>query len=80
MAELPDVESFAAAIRHVSAEAIAQTVSCGPSPERHLAAIERYLEAGFDHIILTQVGPAQEALFDLFERELAPVLRGRTAA
>jgi G6PDH family F420-dependent oxidoreductase len=80
MAELPDVDSFAAASQHVSPEAIAEVVSCGPSLDRHLEAIDRFVEAGFDHIILVQVGPAQEALLHLFERELASAIRGRKAA
>jgi G6PDH family F420-dependent oxidoreductase len=78
-AELPDTEGFAAASRHVSPEMVAQAVSCGPSPERHLAAIDRYVQAGYDHLILLQVGPDQDSFFDLFERALAPTLRGRDA-
>ena len=39
MSELPDTEGFAAASKHVSPEAVSQSVSCGPSPERHLEAI-----------------------------------------
>jgi G6PDH family F420-dependent oxidoreductase len=79
-AELPDTEGFAAASKHVSPEAVAQVVSCGPSPDRHLEAIERYVEAGYDHLILLQIGPDQDSFCDLFERELAPALRGRDAA
>jgi G6PDH family F420-dependent oxidoreductase len=78
-AELPDTEGFAAASKHVSPETVAQAVSCGPSPERHLEAIDRFVEAGYDHIILLQVGPDQDRFFDLFERELAPALRDRDA-
>ena len=74
-AELPDTEGFAAASKHVSPETVAQTVSCGPAPERHLEAIDRFVQAGYDHIILLQVGPDQDRFFDLFERELAPALR-----
>ena len=77
LAELPDTESFAAATEHVTPETVAQMVTCGPSAERHLEAIDRYLEAGYDHIILTQIGPDQDAFFDLFEHELAPTLRSR---
>ncbi|HYG84973.1 MAG TPA: TIGR03557 family F420-dependent LLM class oxidoreductase [Azospirillum sp.] len=80
MAELPHTGSFAAASKHVSAEAVAQLVSCGPSAERHLKAIDRYVQAGCDHIILLQVGPDQDYFLDLFERELAPALRDRKAA
>jgi G6PDH family F420-dependent oxidoreductase len=76
-AELPDTEAFAAASKHVSPEAVAQLVSCGPSPDRHLEAIDRYVQAGYDHLILLQVGPDQDGFFDLFERALAPALRDR---
>jgi hypothetical protein len=64
----------------VSPETVAQGVSCGPSPERHLEAIDRFIQAGYDHIILVQVGPDQESFFEFFERELAPALRDRAAA
>jgi G6PDH family F420-dependent oxidoreductase len=76
-AELPDTEGFAAASEHVTPEVVARSVSCGPSPERHLEAIDRFIQAGYDHVILVQVGPDQDGLFDLFERELAPALRDR---
>jgi G6PDH family F420-dependent oxidoreductase len=77
MAELPDTESFAAASRHVSPETVAQKVSCGPSADRHLQAIDRYIQAGYDHIILVQIGPNQDEFLEFFERELAPNLRKR---
>jgi G6PDH family F420-dependent oxidoreductase len=79
-AELPDTEGFAAATKTVSPEAVAEVVSCGPSPERHLEAIDRYVQAGYDHIILLQIGPDQDGFFELFERALAPALRERDAA
>jgi G6PDH family F420-dependent oxidoreductase len=79
LAELPDTEGFAAATEHVSPETVAKGVSCGPSPERHLEAIDRFIQAGYDHIILVQVGPDQDAFLDLFEHELAPALRDRAA-
>ena len=75
MAELPDTDSFAVASRHVSGETVAQLVSCGPSPDRHLEAINRYVQAGFDHIILVQIGPDQDAFLEFFERGLASGLR-----
>ena len=80
MAELPDTEGFAAASKHVSPEAVSQSVSCGPSPERHLDAIHRYVRAGYDHIILVQVGPQQNEFIEFYERHLAPALRTRQAA
>ena len=78
-AELPDTEGFAAASKHISPEKVAQSVSCGPSPDHHLAAMDRYVQAGYDHLILLQIGPDQDSFFDLFERTLAPALRDRDA-
>jgi G6PDH family F420-dependent oxidoreductase len=80
MAELPDTQAFAAASKHISPEAVGEAISCGPSVERHLAAIDRFVKAGFDHIILTQVGPEQDAFIDFFARQLHPALTGRKAA
>jgi hypothetical protein len=53
---------------------VAQEVSLGPSPEPHLKAIHEYIEAGFDHLILTQIGPEQDPFFEFFERQLRPTL------
>lgn len=79
LAELPHDEAFAAASEHVSVEAVGEAVSCGPSADRHLEAIDEYVRLGCDHIILTQIGPEQEFFLDLFERELAPALRRKKA-
>lgn len=73
--ELPHTEAFAAASAHLTPEMMAQKVACGPDPERHVQAIRRYRDAGYDHLILMQVGPEQEAFCEFFERELAPRLR-----
>ena len=80
MADLPHTEAFAAATKPVSPETVAKQISCGPEPQQHLAAIERYVKAGFDHLILVQIGPEQDAFIEFFERELAPRLRRKEAA
>jgi len=49
--------------------------SIGPDPERHLAAIRRYREAGFDHLVLIGIGPDQEGFMRFWCDELAPRLR-----
>lgn len=76
-AELPHDEAFAAASKHTSVEAVAAEISCGPDADTHLKAIDDHVRVGCDHIILTQIGPDQDFFFELFERELAPALRGR---
>jgi G6PDH family F420-dependent oxidoreductase len=76
-AELPNTRGFEAATKHVTPEVVAQQVTCGPSAEMHLKSITKFIEAGYDHIILTQVGPQQAEFIAFFERELAPALRRR---
>lgn len=79
-AELPDTKGFAAASKNLTPEIVAEKISCGPSAERHLAAIDKFVEAGFDHVILVQIGREQDYFFELFEKEFAPYLRQRKAA
>jgi hypothetical protein len=79
-AELPDCKSFEAASRHITPDNIAEQISCGPSIERHLSAVNKYVDAGFDHIVLTQIGPDQDYFLESFQKELAPALRHKKRA
>jgi hypothetical protein len=54
----------------VTKEDIAEAVACGPDPEPYLEKIKKYIEAGYDHIYIHQVGPDQAGFFRFFEREL----------
>jgi G6PDH family F420-dependent oxidoreductase len=75
MAELPTPESFEAAVRCIRDEDVAQQVACGPDPERHVAAVRKYVEAGFDHVVLLGGGPDQEGFIDFWQDELKPRLQ-----
>lgn len=44
----------------------------GPDPERHRAAVQEYVDAGYDHVYVHQVGPDQDGFFDFYEREVLP--------
>jgi hypothetical protein len=70
---------FEAVAELVTADAVAETVTCGPDPRRHLEAIERYARAGYDHVCVYQVGPDQEGFIDFFARAILPALGGRAA-
>jgi len=76
-AELPDTKGFEAASKHVSLETVAEKISCGPSAEKHLEAVGKFVKAGFDHIVLVQIGPNQAGFLDVFQHELEPALRKR---
>ena len=72
-AELPEPESFAAATQTVREEDVAETVSCGPDVEKHVAAIQKFADAGFSHVAVVQVGDGNQREFlEWAERELLP--------
>ena len=72
--ELARPDDFAEAVAMVREEDVADAVPCGPDPERHVAAVREYVEAGFDHVFLHQVGPDQEGFFRFWQDELGPRL------
>lgn len=73
-AELPNPVNFEAATAQVREEDVAQLVSCGPDVEVHRQAIQQWLDAGFDHVSIVQVGEDLEAFFAMWENELRPAL------
>jgi hypothetical protein len=75
MAELPGPAGFEAATPWVRPEDVAQQIACGPDPERHVDAVRKYVDAGFDHIVVIGVGPDQEGFLRFWEQELAPKVR-----
>jgi len=70
--ELPLPAHFEEAAEVLDTDDVAESIVCGPDPERHRAAIQEYVEAGYDHVYVHQVGPDQEGLFDFYEREVLP--------
>jgi G6PDH family F420-dependent oxidoreductase len=70
--ELPLPSHFEQAASMVSEEDIAGAVACGPDPAVHLAKIHEYVDAGFDHVYIHQVGPDQQGFFDFYEQALRP--------
>jgi hypothetical protein len=76
LAELPDPGSFASACASVTEEQLAGHVPCGPELGRHVDAVRAYLEAGFTHVAVVQIGgESQPEFLDFAEKELLPALR-----
>ncbi|MBV1688166.1 hypothetical protein KRR38_10900 [Novosphingobium sp. G106] len=72
--EVPTVEGFEATTKYVRPEDLAETITAGPDPDVHLKAIKKAIDAGFDHIVLTGIGPNQQGFARFFEQELKPAL------
>jgi G6PDH family F420-dependent oxidoreductase len=71
---------FEAAAEMLDEDAVAESVVCGPDAERHLKAIRKYADAGFDHVCVHQVGPDQEGFLQFYAEEVLPRLVRRRAA
>jgi len=73
--ELPLPKHFEDVAKLVTEDAVAEEIVCGPDPQRHVGAIMKYLEAGFDHIAVHQVGPDQTGFFRFYATEVLPRLK-----
>ena len=69
---LPSPRHFEQATQLVSEEQIASSLPCGPDPEEHAAALQAYVDAGFDEIHVGQIGPGHDGFIDFYAREILP--------
>jgi len=72
---LPLPRHFEQLAEMVSEEDATASTPCGPDPEVHVQAIQKYVDAGFDEIYISQIGTEQDAFFDFYAREVLPRLR-----
>jgi coenzyme F420-dependent glucose-6-phosphate dehydrogenase len=68
--ELPSPRHFEQLTEKVTEDEVAEAVSCGPDPAVHLEAIRRYVDAGYDHVYVHQVGPDQAGFIEFAQKEL----------
>jgi G6PDH family F420-dependent oxidoreductase len=78
--ELALVRYFEQATKIVTREQVAKQIVCGPDATRHIQEIEKFIEAGFDHVYIHQVGPRQDGFFDFYRREVLPHFQKSAAA
>jgi coenzyme F420-dependent glucose-6-phosphate dehydrogenase len=70
--ELPLPRQFADAGKIVREDDIVGAIACGPDADRHAERIQSYIDAGYDHVYVHQVGPDQAGFLRFAERELLP--------
>jgi G6PDH family F420-dependent oxidoreductase len=77
-AELPGTAAFAAASQYVTLDDVKAGIACGPDPARHVDAVREFVDAGFTHVALVQIGGDQQEPFTRwFADELRPALGGQ---
>jgi hypothetical protein len=77
--ELALPEDFEDLASLVDGAAIAKAIPCGPGRQPILDAIGAYVDAGFDHVYLHQVGPDQAGFLDFAASELLPAFEREPA-
>ncbi len=72
--ELALPRHFEQASSIVTPEMLVEHTPVGPDPERYLASVREYLDAGVENVYVHQVGPDQEGFLRFFTDELQPEL------
>jgi G6PDH family F420-dependent oxidoreductase len=72
---LPMPAHFEQAVATVREDDVAEKVTCGPDPDRHAKALQEFVDAGYDHVYVHQVGPEQERFLSFYAEEVLPRLR-----
>ncbi len=80
MSELPHPVNFDAASRTVKEDDIRQQFSVGPDLEVHVQQAQPYVDAGFDRLVLQNVGPDPDGFIDACAGGLIERVRGLTAS
>jgi G6PDH family F420-dependent oxidoreductase len=73
--ELPSWTEFESLAQAGSPEQIAQDVPCGPDPEPAAAAIQAYVDVGFDEVYVSQMGPDQEGGIRFLTESVLPLVK-----
>jgi len=74
-AELPGPAAFAGASQYVRPSDVAESIPCGPDVEDFVEAVRPFVDAGFTHVAMVQVGgDNQRPFLDWAESELLEAL------
>ena len=72
---LPSPRHFEQASGLVTREMTADSVVCGPDPERHVDVFAPYVDAGFDEVYVANMGPHYREMIGLYGEKVLPALR-----
>lgn len=72
--ELAEPQQFEEVAQLITADQVAEKVTCGPEPDPIVEQIGAFADAGFDHVFLHQVGPRQEEFLAFAKDELLPAI------
>lgn len=72
---LPTPAHFEQAASIVTEDLATAGVPCGDDPDEHVAAVLAYIDAGYDEVYVSQVGPTSPDFFSFYAEQVLPSLR-----
>lgn len=72
---LPSPRHFEQATELVTREQTAGSIVAGPDPDRHLAELQKFVDAGYDEVYVANMGPHHQAMIEGWGREVLPRFR-----
>jgi G6PDH family F420-dependent oxidoreductase len=72
--ELAEPQHFEQVAELITADQVGEKVVCGPGAAPILEKIGAFVDAGFDHVFLHQVGPRQEEFLSFAKDEILPAI------
>lgn len=72
LSDLPLPSHFDKVIELMRPELITADMTLGPNPDDHIKAINEYIDAGYDHVYVHQVGPEQRAFCEFYADKILP--------
>lgn len=72
---LPSPQHFEQASQLVTKEMTADSVVCGPDVERHVDTFAPYLDAGYDEVYVSNMGPHYRQMIKAYGERVLPALR-----
>ncbi|GAA2404688.1 LLM class F420-dependent oxidoreductase [Streptomyces glaucosporus] len=78
MSELPNPVNFEAATTTVREEDVREKFACGSDPERFVEVAQRFVDAGFDRLVMQNAGPDPDGFMEFYSGELDRRIRALT--
>ncbi|MGC0328630.1 G6PDH family F420-dependent oxidoreductase [Streptomyces sp. SAI-170] len=71
---LPSPKHFEQLEPLITEDMVRDGTVCGDDPDDHIKALAAFAEAGFDRILVNQIGPDQRGFFDFYRTKVLPQL------
>jgi coenzyme F420-dependent glucose-6-phosphate dehydrogenase len=76
---LPLPAHFEQAVSNVTEDDVAESIVCSQDPEVHIQRLREFEQAGYDRVVVQQVGDDQERFFSFYAEQVLPALSGAHA-